>query len=356
MTEFALEPPRPRRLYHYTPLRYPGGKGALAPYIKEILKENRLLDGEYVEAYAGGAAIGLELLFHDYVSRIHINDLSRPVYAFWRSVLTQPDQLCKMIVDTPLTTKAWDRQKNVFRNQNDFDDSALGFATFFLNRTNRSGILNGGIIGGRDQTGPWKIDARFNRHELVYRIQSIAKMKNRINLTCTDALEFLKAGISIWPAKTLIYLDPPYYVKGRELYYDFYKPSDHEALARFVIAKLVRQRWVVSYDNVPAVCELYQGCQRLTYGLGYSARDRREGAEVIFFSNLLRVCPLKGPFKLIQGSRMKKRQEELFSPEETQRRFVAALRGAREVGPTPKARSAAQRKRKNDPLRSRKEI
>jgi hypothetical protein len=161
-----------------------------------------------------------------------------------------------------------------------------------------------------------------------------------------DALEFLKAGISTWPAKTLIYLDPPYYVKGRELYYDFYKPSDHEALAQFVTARLVRQRWIVSYDNVPSVRELYRGCQRLAYGLGYSARERRDGAEVIFFSNLLRVCPLKGPFKLIRGSRMKKKQEELFSPEETQRRFVAALRGARAVGPTHKSESAAQRKKK----------
>lgn len=354
MKQLVLEPPPSRRLLHYTPLRYPGGKGALAPYIKELMKENRLLDGEYVEAYAGGAAIGLELLFHDYVSRIHINDLSRPVYAFWRSVLTHTDRLCKLIVDTPLTTKAWDRQKKVFSNQRDFGDLALGFATFFLNRTNRSGILNGGIIGGRDQSGPWKIDARFNRDELVYRIQSIAKMKSRISLTRMDALEFLKAGISKWPAKTLIYLDPPYYVKGRDLYYDFYEPSDHEALADFVTAKLVRQRWVVSYDNVPPVRALYQGCQRLTYGIGYSARDRREGAEVIFFSDLLRVCPLKGPFKLIRGSRMAKKQEELFSAEETRRRFEAALRGARAVGPTHKTGSAAQRKKKRSAAQPRR--
>ena len=114
-----------------------------------------------------------------------------------------------------------------------------------------------------------------------------------------------------WPAKTLIYLDPPYYAKGRELYYDFYQHEDHEALATFVIGKLVRQRWIVSYDNMPAVRELYRGCQRFTYGLGYSARDRREGAEVIFFSNLLRVCPLKGPFRMIRGSCMKRKEEDL---------------------------------------------
>jgi DNA adenine methylase len=327
-----------QRLIHYTPLRYPGGKGKLAPYIKELMKENRLLDGEYVEAYAGGAAIGLELLFHDYVSKIHINDLSRPVYAFWHSVLNRTDELCKLIHDTPLSVRAWDRQKQVFQNEQKFGDLTLGFATFFLNRTNRSGILNGGIIGGRDQSGPWKIDARFNRKELIFRIESIAKIKRRISLTSMDALEFLKGGIDAWPSKTLIYLDPPYYEKGSELYYDFYEHKDHKTLADFVVAKLVRQRWVVSYDNCSPIREFYKGCQRLTYGLGYSAREARKGSEVIFFSNSLQAVPLTGPFKTIQGRYVKKKKEKLFSAEKTQRRLKAALRGSRRVGPKPNSK------------------
>jgi DNA adenine methylase len=335
MRPFHLEPPPARRLIHYTPLRYPGGKGKLAAYIKELMKENRLLDGEYAEPYAGGAAVALELLFHDYVSQIHINDLSRPVHAFWHSVLNHTDRLCELIRNTPLTLRAWDKQKTVFGSQADFDDLTVGFATFFLNRTNRSGILNGGIIGGRDQTGPWKIDARFNREELIYRIEAIAKIKNRINLTRLDALEFIKLGITKWPAKTLIYLDPPYYVKGRDLYYDFYQHEDHEALANFVVSKLIRQRWIVSYDNNPAIKEFYKGHQRLAYGLGYSARAASEGTEVIFFSDSLRVCPLVGPFKLIRGSAMTKNDDNLFGGEETQRRVTAALRGAKTVGHKP---------------------
>jgi DNA adenine methylase len=321
--------PEPRRLIHYTPLRYPGGKGKLAAYVKELIKENDLLDGEYVEPYAGGAAIGLELLFHDYVSRVHINDLSRPVHAFWHSVLNSADDLCKLIRDTPLTLNAWDKQKRIFSNQSNHDNLELGFATFYLNRTNRSGILNGGVIGGRGQSGEWGIDARFNKTELVYRIESIAKMKRRINLTCMDALKFLKKKIPDWPSKTLIYLDPPYYEQGRHLYYDFYQHEDHKDVSQFVTSKLVRQRWIVSYDNTAAIRSMYKGCQRLTYSLGYSARDAREGAEIIFFSDSLRVCPLTGPFKLIRGSHLKKASDEKFSPEKAKRRFVTNLRGAR---------------------------
>jgi len=299
---FQLETPSPRRLKHFSPLRYPGGKGKLAAYIKALLKDNELLDGDYVEPYAGGAAIAMELLFHEYVSRVHINDLSRPIYAFWKSALCYTDRLCQLVRDTPLTLKSWDKQKKIFSHQDDFDDLALGFATFFLNRTNRSGILNGGIIGGRDQTGKWKIDARFNRGELIHRIESIAKMKSRIRLTRMDALDFIKARMPSWPDKTLIYLDPPYYAKGRDLYYDFYQPGDHEKVQQFVTRELSHKRWVVSYDNVAAIRALYKGCQQITYGIGYSARNAREGLEAMYFSNSLQVSALVGPFRLIRGA------------------------------------------------------
>lgn len=285
---------RPRRLVHFTPLRYPGGKGKLAAYVKSLMKANRLLDGEYVEPYAGGAAIGLELLFHDYVSRIHINDLSRPIYAFWRSVLEHTDELCQLVRDTPRTVDAWDEQKNVLANEAHHDVLAIGFAAFFLNRTNRSGILNGGVIGGRDQTGPWKIDARYNSDELTYRIEAIAKMRSRINLTRMDALKFLKKGVQRWSKKTLIYLDPPYYVKGRDLYYHFYKHEDHERVAHFVRAEISTQQWIVSYDDVPEIRDLYKGLRRTIYGIGYSARTMRRGAEVMFFCDSLGVPPLVG--------------------------------------------------------------
>ncbi len=287
-----------RRLIHFTPLRYPGGKAKLATFIKRLMVENRLLDGEYVEPYAGGAAIALELLFHEYVSCIHINDISRPIYAFWKCVLRHTEKLCQLIIDTPLSVDSWDKQKQIFQHSSLHDDIELGFATFFLNRTNRSGILNGGIIGGRNQNGPWKIDARFNAKELVFRIESIAKMSNRIQLTRQDALKFLRKGSTRWPQKTLIYLDPPYYVKGRDLYYDFYQQKDHEQVAEF-IKQTSLQKWIVSYDNVQPIRNLYLESKYVVYSIGYSAHSASRGSEVMFFSDCLQVPPLVGPLHQI---------------------------------------------------------
>src|ERR1700682_478813 len=262
-----------RRLVHFTPLRYPGGKGKLAEYVKEIIRANKLYDGEYVEPYAGGAAIGLELMFQEYVRQIRMNDVSRHVYSFWQSIINETDELCRLVKNTRLSVASWDRQKRIFANPRDHSYVQVAFATFFLNRTNRSGILNGGPIGGRDQTGPWKIDARYNADELVFRIESIAKMRNRIKLTHSDAIAFLKFGLPKWPKKTLIYLDPPYYDQGRELYYDYYKSKDHADVAKLVADKMTNRFWMVSYDNVTAIKKLYSGFRSVVYNVGYTARE-----------------------------------------------------------------------------------
>jgi len=289
-----------RRLIHFTPLRYPGGKGKVAAFVKAIIAANGLNDGHYAEPYAGGAGIALELLFHEYVSNIHINDISRPVHAFWHSVLNNTEDLVRRIRNTPLTISEWDRQKKILSNSEKSDDLDLGFAAFFLNRTNRSGILNGGIIGGREQTGPWKIDARYNAEELIFRIESIAKMRGRITLTKMDAVEFVNKSAQSLPDRTLIYLDPPYYAKGKDLYYDYYSEGDHKKISETVISKIKRQKWIVSYDNVAPIRRLYRGFPQMTYQLGYSAREVRMGSEVMFFSQGLAVPAAVGAIKSIR--------------------------------------------------------
>lgn len=280
--------PATARLIHFTPLRYPGGKAKLAPFVKELLEVNDLMDGEYAEPYAGGAGVALELLLQGYVSKIHINDISRPIYSFWSSVLNETEAFLRMLKDKRTSIAEWDRQKKILTKMDEHEDLEVGFAAFYLNCTNRSGILNGGIIGGRDQTGPWKIDARYNKAELANRIKAIASQESRIKLTNDDAVDFIKKRVSKMPKKTLVYLDPPYYVKGKQLYLSFYTPDDHLAVAK-AVAKIKAQKWIVSYDNVPEIHELYTEHRRITYSLGYSAREARTGAEVMFFSKGLEI-------------------------------------------------------------------
>jgi len=219
--------------------------------------------------------------------RVAINDISKPVYSFWKLVLDDVDWLCKRIRNIELSVTEWDRQKAIYKNPRS-SLKKLGFAFFYLNRTNRSGILNAGIIGGRSQESQWKIDARFNRDDLILRIRRISAYKNKITLTCLDAADFIEREKVNWQKKTLIYLDPPYYEKGRLLYHDCYKSSDHEKIAKKVMA-LETINWIVSYDDVLPIHSLYEDAGWLQYSLSYSAYKKVRGREAMFFSDMLKI-------------------------------------------------------------------
>lgn len=265
-----------------SPLRYPGGKQKVVDYIKRLFEVNDLCGGTYIEPYAGGASVALSLLFGKYVSHIKINDIDRSIYAFWHSVLNDTNSFCRLIADTPVNMDTWNAQRAVQREKEMTDLLSLGFSTFFLNRTNRSGILNGGVIGGKEQTGNYLIDARFNKKELIERIEHIAAYADLIDLTSMDAVSLIKRYKRTPAAKTLVYLDPPYYIKGRDLYLNYYNNDDHCAIAETI--KKYKGKWIISYDAVPFISELYQDYRQKEYYLSYSAGTPSKGKEIMVYS------------------------------------------------------------------------
>ncbi len=283
-----------------SPLRYPGGKRKLANFIKLLLRSNDLLDGEYAEVYAGGAAVALELLFERYVSHIHINDYDPGIYAFWYSAVHETDALCQRIWDVEVKMDEWYRQREIHEQLHSGEEIArldAALATFFLNRANRSGIISGGVIGGKQQTGEWGIGARFNKPELVRRIEKIGRERNRISVTRNDGVVFLREVVSTLPARSFTYLDPPYYVKGQQmLYANYYKPEDHRKVAELVSNLGIP--WMVSYDDVKEIRSLYIAHRSQDYDIHYSAQKRYRGREVAFFSDDLNVPDVDDPARI----------------------------------------------------------
>ena len=267
---------------YVSPLRYPGGKLKVVEYVKRLLEANDLCGGTYIEPYAGGASVALSLLFSKYAGRIKINDIDRSIYAFWYSVLNNTDEFCRLIADTPVNMDTWQEQRTVQIRKKDAELLKLGFSTFFLNRTNRSSILSGGVIGGKEQTGKFKIDARYNKKELIERIEHIAGYADLIDLTSMDAVELIKRYKRTPAAKTLVYLDPPYYVKGRDLYLNYYNDDDHKAIAEAI--KKYKGKWIISYDAVPFISNLYQDFRQKEYFLSYSAGNPSKGKEIMVYS------------------------------------------------------------------------
>lgn len=284
---------------YLTPLRYPGGKAKLTGFIKRLLLTNNLTGGHYVEPYAGGASVALSLLFEGYVSQIYINDFDRSVYAFWHSVLFETEGLCRLVRDTCVSADEWYRQKAIQRASQECSLLELGFSTFFLNRTNRSGIISsGGMIGGTRQIGTWKLDARYNKIGLIERITRIAVYRNRIALYGLDAANLLQKLLPLLPSSTFVYLDPPYYVKGRRrLYANYYAHPDHVEIGKLLSSTMAY--WLVTYDDTPEIRDIYCRYRRLRYQLSYTARDRYVGAEVMFFSKGLKLPKLSTPTEVL---------------------------------------------------------
>ncbi|MHB1342708.1 MAG: DNA adenine methylase [Coriobacteriia bacterium] len=278
----------------HSPLRYPGGKAVLAAFLSRVIEINEFSDGVYAEPFAGGAGAALELLYSGRVERIMLNDADPCVFAFWESVLAHPDEFIRLLEGTPVTVDEWKRQREVYLSPAEHTGVEVGFATFFLNRCNRSGILlNAGPIGGYDQSGAWKIDARFNRQELRRRIEKLSLFSEHIAASNLDALDFLRGPVADVGDEVFVYLDPPYYVKGSKLYMNHYGAEDHANLARFM-ADQTSFRWIMSYDNVVEIRDLYRGMSITPFSLQYSAQGRSAGSELLIHTADLKVPYAEG--------------------------------------------------------------
>lgn len=273
-----------RRYGTLSPLRYPGGKASLAGLFADLIGKLGLKQARYVEPYAGGAGAGIALLREGIVDDLVINDIDPAVHAFWHSVVNDTSAFLELVNSIPLTTTEWQNQRTIYRTGDQNDKLRLGFAFFFLNRTNRSGILNAGVIGGLKQEGTYKIDARFNRHTLVERIQAIGSLAGRITVTDLDGRTVIQRYGS--DSSTFMYIDPPYVEAGSRLYLNAFDGRDHQALAA-VVNDVDTAHWLMTYDKAPLIESLYKGKFQCTLEISYSAHNPGKAEELLVASHLV---------------------------------------------------------------------
>jgi DNA adenine methylase len=268
---------------YYSPLRYPGGKGAIASCLADIIMSNNLESCQYFEPYAGGAGAAFYLLLNGFVKNISINDADFSIFALWNSIIHSTDRFIEKISTVELSIDEWLKQKKIISSPLNYSEFEVGFSAFYLNRCNRSGIINNaGPIGGYSQKGKWKVGVRFNRDNLINRIKEIANFKGYISVYNLDAIEFLKRTLPKGKnrKKAFIYLDPPYFLKGKKLYLTFYKKSEHEELSNY----MKRQNavsWIMTYDNAEEIKNLYQKYRLYEFSLQYSLQEKRTDQEIM---------------------------------------------------------------------------
>lgn len=286
-----------------SPFRYPGGKDQLYPFVRNILQLNNI-HGTYVETFAGGSALGLRLLFNEEIDKIVINDLDSSIFSVWNAILCSPHYLVAKINSVPfdyynagvdsINLEYWKKQRRIYFQEKKNPYSLEGaFATLFLNRTTRSGIITGGPIGGWGQRKV-KIGARFNKSTLTKKIFDIYRRREHITLLQQDALDLIpNIPILYDPNETFIFFDPPYYEQGSSLYYSALNDSDHNRLSKEIIA-LSDFYWIVTYDHNPSVLNFYEQLdQKFDYNLSYSANNRGRASEYMFASSRTKVASFK---------------------------------------------------------------
>lgn len=296
-----------------TPLRYPGGKSIITPFIEELILTNSMKNVVYAEPYAGGAGAAINLLITNKVDAIRINDASIAIYSFWYFLKTEGDTFIKLILNTEVTLEEWQRQREIFKNAIT-PSLKLGFATFFLSRTNRSGILGAGPIGGQDpilqNNATYKLNCRFNKKNLIEKIKRITERSEDIFVTNDDALKFLK---NLSDENVLVYLDPPYYKQGKALYLNYYKHDDHVELSSY-LKETNNFKWLLSYDNVDEIRQLYSDFDLYKFNLYYTAQDIKKGCELLTHSKdifLPKKLSIKRPSKNIPITLVKKGINEM---------------------------------------------
>ena len=274
----------------YSPLRYPGGKAVFSGFLKDVIDLNGMEGCTYCEAYAGGAGAALDLLISKKARNIWLNDIDFHIFSFWNSILNNTAEFIQKVRETDVDIDNWLIQQNIYLNPENFTEFEVGFSTFFLNRCNRSGILTkAGPIGGMEQNGNYLIDARYNKKDLIGRISLIARYSENIQIFNLDAIDFInRINTNLNIDNILLYLDPPYYKKGKTLYLNFYQHQDHINIANKLIETEIL-KWIVSYDNVSEIQEIYSRFRTTSFNLNYSLQETKKGSELMIFSNEIRV-------------------------------------------------------------------
>ncbi len=285
----------------YSPLRYPGGKNTLFPFVSDLIRKNNFTNSIYSEPYAGGCGLALKLLFDEVINEIYLNDFDYFIYSFWTTILHQSEEFCDWIYEVNVDIEKWFYYKHLLLYPTQSTKFEIAKATFFLNRCNISGIIKGGVIGDKQQNGKYKIDARFNKTKLIEKIKLIASKKDVIHFTNLDALDFLITLKDI--ESVFIYLDPPYFKKGSELYLNFYKESNHKDLFNFLVS--YKKDFILSYDNIDFIKQLYKDFSIYRFNVSQSTSNK-VGNEVIIFSDGLdfkkSLPKLKSPIKITKGN------------------------------------------------------
>jgi DNA adenine methylase len=229
-------------------LRYPGGKsrGKLKDKIIEHIAEHHS-GGSFGELFFGGGGITLNLIKEKVVDNVIICEKDIALADLWWQIIDDPRDLIRKVERfTPSVRAFKDVKERVLAEQGN------GFDFLVVNRLSHGGRgVKAGPQGGHNQQGQYKIDCRWKTETLVKTIGLLHRLFGTVDVDWfCGSYDDAPWGIDY------LYMDPPYWSVGDELYQHNFTEDDHLALFDYLRG---RGGWLLSYNNCPEVRELYQG-------------------------------------------------------------------------------------------------
>lgn len=241
---------------HLSPLRYPGGKSKLIDYIYFKLNSNNT--NVFVEPFAGGASVGLSLLDAGVINNLILNDIDFGIYSLFFIIKNNPNRLINKINKYKPTHKDYFKaQETIKSNYKNCDEFKAAWSLLLVNRLAYSGICKANPLGGKNGSMN-DLLVRWNPKTLCNRIDKINKMSNKITVLNMDALELIEE--MYWEPSTTIFIDPPYFKKGKDLYEHYYNKEDHiklNVLLDNLYQGMPGADMILTYDNDEYIEWLY---------------------------------------------------------------------------------------------------
>lgn len=253
-----------------SPLRYPGGKIKMLPLLFQSLNKENLQT--FVEPFAGGAGAGLALLEANQIQNYILNDVDYGIYALFQTIKTCPNVLIEKIKNfASLNHNDFFEAKAKIQNQYiGCDLTEAAWSLLIANRLSYSGIIKANPLGGKNGTQE-QLLSRWNPAELIQRIKVIHSLSHRITVLNSDAKDVIEE--YYWSPHTTIFIDPPYYKKGKQLYTHYYNESEHNNLEELLFslsAGCPGADILLTYDNETFIKDLYWWAPSSKINLHYS--------------------------------------------------------------------------------------
>jgi DNA adenine methylase len=290
--------------------RYPGGKSKFRDEILTAIAATSNDAMEYREPFFGGGSVGLMVLEdNDHTKQVSqdpfdllfsfdtptkgknakektfgyrsfwINDKDVGIFSLWNAVINNPEELKELVNSFKPSIQAFDDYKQFFLdNPTPTTISEIvecGFRKLAIHQISYSGlgVKSGGPLGGRNQDANTKypIDCRWSPSNICKKIDLIHKQFISVDARVTNS-DFA-AMITDTSRPAFIYLDPPYYMKGGDLYQHAFTEDDHRRMADLL--RVCPHPWVLSYDDCPEIRDLYSWARIEAFDAKYTIQQTK---------------------------------------------------------------------------------